>query len=493
MTAVAFFLMTSVLAMLSLVGCTMLARFRSVGVLCGLLLTTAFFLFMAWWQPFRDHPAAVHLALMAIGVATAVGLWRQGRAAQAFGATAALTLAAWVLFSTVLFPALTRPEGLAQAYRAEIEALAAGRPYCTVSERQIVAVGYNRDTFWLLVNMIDNPSFYSLLWKKDVRPDWSSPARFFYSWTDQQDVNLLTYIRTGEPQVRLGSKHEFKAPGGLYDIIVYEWGGEDREFRQSGIVGVAAESLGLGPDLPVARFGDPRFACIPQDDFLATGGPQGMVGVSTRFGDFSIPATFRPDIPFRQTFQASYDDFAFTVPAGGLLPDVPDTPVLTFGVYQSVGNYASIGFPPAYDANGVGIISPDGLVAIGFAETSFGLLTDPALDPYANDGIDPDFVGFDAAGNFTTEIKCRLLADGSPSCRHYFFGPDLNPDGTSYITVSYPADLLPHWREIEAKAKALVSGFAVPGAIPPEKLRARPDPVCIAAHEGDCLAYDALP
>ena len=31
------------------------------------------------------------------------------------------------------------------------------------------------------------------------------------------------------------------------------------------------------------------------------------------------------------------------------------------------------------------------------------------------------------------------------------------------------------------------------GDFPPEKLRVRPDPVCIAGQNGDCLAYDALP
>lgn len=113
MTAIAFFLMTSVLAMLSLVGCTMLARFRSVGAFFGLVLATSFFLFIAWWQPFRDHSGAVHLGLVVIGVAVALSFWRSSRAAQALGVTAALTLALWVLFSAVIFPALTRPEGLA--------------------------------------------------------------------------------------------------------------------------------------------------------------------------------------------------------------------------------------------------------------------------------------------------------------------------------------------------------------------------------------------
>jgi hypothetical protein len=502
MTAAVLFVLTGVLATLSLVSCALLGRFRSVGVLSGLLLATTCFLFIAWWQPFRDHPEAVHLGLLAIGVAAAGGLWWTGRAAQAFGVTAAVTLACWVLFSAVIFPAMTRPEGLAQAYRAEIEALAAGRPYCTVSKRQLMR---NYEHYLARGNgelrpdwrgTLYNPSFLAAPWKQDVRPDWSNPTRFLYSWIDQSDIDLVLYIRTGEPQLRLAWKHQWNRPGGLYDITALYWGGDKRAFRPSQITELPADLAHLQNLLPIDGFGVERFACIPRVDYLTTGAPQGMVEMSTRYGDFVVP-----DRLAEFNMRVWYDpepggdpEIEFSVPGAELLPGVPNAPALTFAFRRFDHPRKSVQ-PAIFDAADQWVQSRDDLVALGYTENADGLLANPARGegtPNYNDD-EPQFVASDAAGGLVTAIHCRTWSDGSTSCNHQFLAADLHPDATEDIWVTYPADLLPHWREIEAKARALVSSFAVPGAIPPEKLRARPDPDCIAENDSLCLSYDTLP
>lgn len=502
MPTIVLFLLASGLAIVSLMACVWLERFRSVGIVCGAALAFALFLWLSWWQPFREYPVAVHLGLVALGVAPVLWLWRSAAAAQAFGITFALMMAGLALFSALIFPALTRPEGLAQAYRAEIEALVAGRPYCTVSERQLMR---NYERYLARGNdglrpdwrgTLYNPSFLAAPWKQDVRPDWSNPIRFLYSWTDQSDIDLVLYIRAGEPQLRLAWKHEWNRPGGLYDIIPLYWGGKKRVFERAKIVDLPTGFAHLQDQLPTDGFGVDHFACIPRTDYLGNAAPEGMVEISTRYGDFVVP-----DRLAEFNMRVWYDpepggdpEIEFSVPGAELLPDVPNAPALTFAFRRFDHPRKSVQ-PAIFDAADQRVRSRSDLVALGYTENADGLLANPARGEgtpnYRDD--EPQFVASDAAGELVTAIRCRTWRDGSTSCNHQFLAADLHPDATEDIWVTYPHDLLPHWREIEAKAKALVSSFVVPGAIPPEKLRARPDPDCIAENDDLCLAYDALP
>jgi hypothetical protein len=467
MPTIVLFLLTFILAISSLVVCTFLARYRSVGALFGVAFALAFFLWIAWWQPFREHAGIVHIVLFAAGLTAAAMLRRGDRAIQAFGLAAGATMAALVLFSAAIFPALTRPEGLAQAYRAEIETAAEDKPYCTLAERERTG---------------ENPSFYAVARKWDVQPDWSGPRRFLYSWIDEPEQDLSLYVRTGEPQLRLGYEYEFTGPGGLYDIVVFEWDEGAGTFQRLGA------EVTVGSEIYQSNwFVEGTFACIPQADFLAADLPAGVVGISTPYGDFVVPTKHRPATYLEGWYFSSRtkEGFYFSVPTSDLFREAPEAPALVFRLFRSSmswpGLSTDVNMPDGRDAS-----SRDDLVKLGFTENAFGLLANPTLSE--------EMFAFDASGNIVTAILCKDYETGR-ICDHRFMGPDLLAGATETLMTDYPADFLADWRAIEKTAQGLLVAFAVPGPVPPEKLTKRPNPTCIAVvrEEQYCLAYDALP
>jgi hypothetical protein len=461
------FFVTMMLGVLSFTACALVPRSGWIGALSGLCFTSALFLWLAWWQPFRDVDWAVHVVLLVVGLAAAAALWRSGPAARGFGLTVAGTMALWVAFSAMVFPVLTRPEALAQAFRSEIEAVAAGKPYCTVANRQLTR---------------ENPSFYAVRGKQHMEPDWSDPRRFLLGWVDEPDRDLTVYVRTGEPQLRLGSGWEFEEPSGFHDLVAYRWDGETAAFRALG-----AEITVDGTAYKVSDFIEDSFACIPRADDLATDAPEGMTEISTPFGDFAVPSRLRAlESTGWQVDGTGTDGFDFTVPGTELLPAVPDAPSLTFDVWLHDQPRDSLDSEFS-DASGR-VVSRAGLIANGYFENPLGLLENPVKD---DNTMGDAMLAFDADGDILTSINCTF---GS-SCIHTMLVPPLHDWSSTRLVVQYPDHLLEHWVQIETVAKGLMATFPVPGVIPPQRLGPRPAPECLARVAGgeDCIALDALP
>jgi hypothetical protein len=470
MSTAALFLLTLVLGLVSLIACPLFNRFRLVGVLCGVGFALVLFLFLALWQPFRDHVAAVHLGLIALGLASALSLRRGAPAVRTFGIGFGLILTGLSLFSAVIFPALTRPEGLAQAYAAEIEAVVGDKAYCTVASRQQSGA---------------NPSFYGARGKDDATLDWSSPGRFLYSWIDQAKYDLTLFVRTGAPELRIASEYDFETPGNFYDLAVYFWDVDTAAFHRH------MEKVTVGEvTYEASAIAGNSFPCIPRKGFLLTGPPMDVVEISTPFGDFAVPKQMQPtDFIPGWYFSTRSDGFYFFLGGRDLLPTPSDVPALRF-------RFSPYKRPdPSLDSDVYGsdhreISSRAGLLAVGFAENQFGLLEGGEITAKRNGNA---MLGFDPAGNIVTSIDCSE----DNWCDHKMLGPVVlsGPGTSNRIWVSYPIDLLPHWREIEAAAKAALVTFPVPGVVPGEKLGLRPVPECIAIVENDgrCLAYDRLP
>ena len=468
------FLLTCGLAVVSLVACQMLQRHRLVGAVCGAVCGVAFalalFLWLAWWQPFRDHPAAVHLGLFALAAVPALWLWRGAAAVRAFGASFGLALAGLSLFSAAVFPALTRPEGLAQAYGAKIEAVVGDNAYCTVATRQRTG---------------ENPSFYAARGKAHAEVDWSSPGRLLYSFVDRADRDLTLFVRTGEPQLRLGYEHNFESPGNFYDLAVYMWDTETARFRRP------TDRVTVGDVTHEASAHvTESFACIPRKDFLLSGPPKDVVEISTRFGDFAVPKRMQPAnfIP-GWYYSTRTDGFYFVLSGADLMPVPTDAPALQFSFDPYERPQTSFD-SHVYGPDSQRINDRAGLEAVGYAENQFGLL---AGEEIMASRSGHEMLAFDAAGNIVTSIDCS----DEGRCRHGILGPTVlaGPGASNTLWVTYAADLLPQWREIEAAARAALVTFPVPGVVPGEKLGHRPAPDCIAYVQADgrCLAYDRLP
>jgi hypothetical protein len=464
------FLLTCVLAVTSLVSCQFLKRFRLVGALCGAVFALFLFLFLAWWHPFHDHPAAVHLGLLALGVAPALLMWRGAPAVRSFGAIFALTMVGLTVFSAAIFPALTRPENLARAYATQIEAVVGDTAFCTVAARQQTGV---------------NPSFYAVERKMRAHLDWSSPTRFLYSWVDRADRDLTLFVRTGEPQLRVDSEYRFEGPGNFYDLAVYVWDAETETFRRPVDKVTVGEVTHEASAIP-----NDSFPCIPRKGYLLSGPPKDEVEFSTPYGDFAVPKRLRPDhyIP-GWYFSTRTDGFYFTLPGADVFSGLENPPALDFDFDPYDRPEASF-HSHVYGPDDQRIDDKAGLEAVGFAENRLGLL---AAEVITAERSDNEMLAFDAAGNIVTSIDC------SPEgwCRHGILGPTVlpGPGVSNTLWVSYPVDLLPHWRKIEAAARAALVTFPVPGVVAAEKLGRRPAPDCIAIvqNDGRCLAYDRLP
>ncbi len=364
--------------------------------LSGVVLVGTGFFLAAWYLRGSSYGATLHAvtALCAV-VAMTLGIMKAGPALRAMAVTTGAATLALIGWSGLIYPL---------QMRAQIEAVADGRPYCVFATSEDAVISGTADLSFLTID-------------KDQR----------FASLD----NAPPFLRTPRILVRTGP-----------------------EVKGQPLVDVTYFLLPLSPQnkLVVGEREDRAIhACVPQMNALRRTPDTNMRQFAVVSGYLQVPADLHPSVDF-DTNARNFAALSVKLDPMDVFPQAGDMPQelvvsLDFGnrKHDLTWSRADIAAWPV-DV----VAAPAGLQRFDEAGQEFYLSFDDAGEGQTEIICYPRDTPDDAR---------------EPVCVHRFYGPIIgdaaDPFNPVQVTLRYPPEWLPHWAEIEAGLTAQVARITI--------------------------------